>query len=649
MHLYDYLCREARAITDGAPRGLTSADEWLRTRSERVARYRNLLALPEEKTPLNPVVTGGFEREGYRVENLYFESLPQLYVAGNLYIPTSESPSPRPAVLYLCGHSSEQKVHYQAHARRFAQLGFVCLIIDTIQYGEVFGEHCGTYARGYWNWYSRGYTSAGVETWNAVRALDYLESLDFVDGARMGSTGISGGGSISYWLGAVDERLRCVAAACCTGTIGAHVAERTIQGHCDCVLYQNPLLWDWVDITALIAPRPLLIASADRDILFSIASIHEHYERLRKVYELLGAGECVDLVTIPGKHAYGPASRTAIFDWFLKHLAGKTLAPEAIGDIDESADEPADTLRVFVQGPLRDDRSTTIQDTFVPLAKAPEIRSRRDLEDERERVRAALWEESFAAFPENPPEPGMDVEMEFDTGLMRGFNFQFRTEGDWMARGTCAIGSQIEKPKRVVVTLMADAAPQYTVGLFREFPEDWMRINLEPRGTRLSGFSPDLAWLIRRCAAITGRTLASMRIWDALRLLDLIRSWPRTKGLPIALAGSGEMAVVAVYAALLDGHVDAVVLHDPPATQDVAGDPEGHSAHLELLHCLRHTDVALAAALLHPADLVFLNNRPETWRHAEEVYARLGGRVWHIRSLNEWAHSPLISTPGATE
>ena len=98
-------------------------------------------------------------------------------------------PKPLPAILYVCGHANVvedgvslgNKTGYQHHGVWFARHGYVCLVIDTIQLGEIRGEHHGTYKLGRWWWTSRGYTPAGVEAWNGIRALDYLETRPEVD------------------------------------------------------------------------------------------------------------------------------------------------------------------------------------------------------------------------------------------------------------------------------------------------------------------------------------------------------------------------------------------------------------------------------------------------------------------------------------
>jgi dipeptidyl aminopeptidase/acylaminoacyl peptidase len=154
-------------------------------------------------------------------------------------------------VLYVCGHgptvidkvSYGNKVTYQHHGAWFAENGYVCLIVDTLQLGELPGLHHGTSRFGMWWWLSLGYTPAGVELWNAMRAIDYLESRKEVDRKRIGVTGRSGGGATSWWVGAADERVKCVVPVAGIADLLAHVSEGSpgrladgvVSGHCDCM------------------------------------------------------------------------------------------------------------------------------------------------------------------------------------------------------------------------------------------------------------------------------------------------------------------------------------------------------------------------------------------------------------------------------
>src|SRR5262249_10411765 len=163
------------------------------------------------RTPLRAAVTGTMERDDFAVEKLHFQSVPGLYVTCNLYRP-KDARGRLPAVVLLVGHYDRgrngHKAFMQDHGMWFAKNGYVCLIIDTLTRGEIRGEHLGTYRFGRWWWQSRGYTPAGVECWNGIRAIDYLVSRPDVDADRIGVTGLSGGGAGTYWLAATDDRVK---------------------------------------------------------------------------------------------------------------------------------------------------------------------------------------------------------------------------------------------------------------------------------------------------------------------------------------------------------------------------------------------------------------------------------------------------------
>ena len=133
-------------------------------------------------------------------------------------------------------------------------------MIDTLQLGEIEGIHHGTYREGMWWWLDRGYTPAGVEAWNCVRALDYLETRHEVDRKRIGVTGRSGGGAYSWWIAAIDERIKSAVPVAGITDLQNHVVDGMLEGHCDCMFMVNTYRWDFAPWRALVAPRPLLIA-----------------------------------------------------------------------------------------------------------------------------------------------------------------------------------------------------------------------------------------------------------------------------------------------------------------------------------------------------------------------------------------------------
>jgi dienelactone hydrolase len=666
-NIREYLCREARRITDASVRDLpATAAEWYAQRPQRWKQFMEMMGIPnplgeDERPPLNVRTVRVLDRaeRGYRVEVLCFESLPRLYVTANLYLP-AQTRGPSPAVVYLNGHSYTQKLAGQYCCQHLARLGFVTIVVDTIEYREMFGTHHGPYSHGQYQWYSRGYTPAGVEMWNAIRAVNFLQSRPEVDSEAIGAMGCSGGGAATWWLGAGDERVKALAPNCATGTLAAHIAQRTVDGHCDCMFFVNTYQWDLADVGALIAPRPLLISAADRDGLYSIESVRECYERIKKVYRLLGAEENVALVETPGPHGYHEVSRKATFAWFLKHLKGEDVSIDEVPDADEDPRllEKDEDLLVFPDRVLPpDERTTTVHDWFVPRASAPVVQTRAELEAARAALVRDLESKTFAHFPPCKCDLAVtkDFEWEAEASGLRVTRLSFTPEEGWRLPALLAVPKERPSGKQLLLLHLVgarSAGPGIVRPLEQRVPAGWwqlgpgwIRLAVAVRGVDESTWGDDLAWHVRRASAIIGRTVASMRVYDALRALEWARSLHDTGASGVILSGAGEMAVVALYAALLDGGLQAVVLADPPTTQDAAGQPDGAGDSIEMLNVLRFTDLPYVAGLLWPTKLIFLEPpeherssavRPTSYVWAEDLYARLGppGSVSHIKELS---------------
>lgn len=625
-----YLTTTAGDITKGSLEEYTSADVWEKNKPLKYQQFIEMVSLADlpmntERAAPKVTVTGSIQQDGYRIDKLYYESLPGLYVAANLYVPDNIE-SPTAAIVYVCGHTQTQKVSYQAHPRKFAQLGFVCLIPETIQYGEVKGEHWGCYANGWFNWYSRGYTPAGVEVWNAVRGLDLLSAMPEVDTARMGTTGISGGGAISWFLGAVDSRIKAVAPVCGISTIDGHVTTRTIDGHCDCMMCINTYGWDTKDIGALIAPRPLLIAQSDRDGLNQIESAQEIYHDLKSFYQMLGHPENISFIETPGGHSYHKNSREGIFSFFLKHLKEVEVSPEKAGDIDEAALLSVDDLAAYEDGPPPDDITTTIQDSFVDLASPPRISNVDQLIKFRDQVRESLMKRTFNHFPDS--DCALNPEQIFrtdDSAEFGGEKYYINTEKGWRLKANIYWRQPKDQKKPMMIILRNPNEAKNESERFSNGLSDlWNIAIVDVRGVGESGWSADLQWHIRRASAWTGRTIASMRVYDLLRFMDFIRTLPGVDSARIGVAGRGEMSVVAMYGALLDGNCKTVIIQEPPETQNAASNSDGRGDAIEMLNCLRITDVNQLPGLIYPTETLVSGEIPNSYQWSLDVAESIG-------------------------
>src|SRR5437588_12937712 len=150
-------------------------------------------------------------------------------------------------------------------------------MLGTLQLGVIPGFHHGTYGirerqpvETRWWWHSAGYTPAGVECWNGVRAIDYLLSRDDVDPERIGVTGISGGGAATFWIAAADDRVKVAVPVSGMSDLESYVKNKVVNGHCDCMFLYNTYQWDWATIAALVAPRPMLVANSDNDSILPV-------------------------------------------------------------------------------------------------------------------------------------------------------------------------------------------------------------------------------------------------------------------------------------------------------------------------------------------------------------------------------------------
>ncbi|MBV6639415.1 MAG: acetylxylan esterase [Cyclobacteriaceae bacterium] len=641
-----YLCNEASKITHGSLEEIETLDQWENVKEERYQEFIEMIGMQDmplngERSPLNVTYTGTIKAKKYRVEKLYYESMPGLYVPANLYIPNGLKKK-APAILYVCGHSHTQKHHYQEHAINFAENGFVCLVIETIQRGEVRGEHLGAYEKGWFNWYSKGYNPAGVEVWNGIRGLDLLSELKEVDKDNLGVTGISGGGSQSWYLPAADPRIKAAAAQAGAASLEGQICQSTIDDHCDCMMPINTYGIDFTDVGALIAPRPFMIAQTTNDLYYSIDAVRTLHEKLKPVYQLYGQEKNLPMREAPGPHSYGTHEelRAEILSFFYRELKGKEIDPEELRPIDITKRYTDDELKAYVDGLPEGDLTKVIQDHFVELATPPQIENTQQLADYRSEVIEFLNEKTFGAFPkEKVP---LEVKEEFqymNKGGSVGKKYSFVSEEGWKLNVNLSLGQPVEEKRPVLLVLTnPDAGRWAPYDLSQGLRGKMIVASFEARGIGETGYAPKYQWHLRRSAAWTGRTLASMRLYDVLRCLEALREIPDVDPDQISIVAEGEMAAVATYAGMLDEKVKALLLKNPPATQNVTGDPDGTGMAIEMLNCLQVTDLPQVTGLMFPREVISIGEWPDTYAWVEKLYETLGNSdaIQKVDKPGEW-------------
>ena len=345
------------------PPHFASVDAWKPRAAylrEHVLASAGLLPLPE-KTPLRPSIFGEVRRADYSVSKVYFESLPGFFVTGNLYRPAGDGPFP--AILSPHGHWTYGRLENTAvmsgpgRAINLARQGFVVFTYDMIGYTDSQQvPHTFSGPREYlW-----GLSLSGLQLWDSIRAIDFLETLPYVRRDAIGMTGESGGGTQTFLAAAADSR---IAVAAPVNMISLHM-----QGGCLC---ENPpglrLETTNVEIAATIAPRPLLMISATGD--WTAETLEKEYPAVRAIYELFGAADRVRAVRMTAEHNYNKDSREAMYAWMARWLQD---APADVHPAERSfSPEPLASLLVFHQRALPADAVDVahLTDQWIAAAK----------------------------------------------------------------------------------------------------------------------------------------------------------------------------------------------------------------------------------------------------------------------------------------
>ena len=342
---------------------ITSREEWqarAKEIREQVLVSCGLWPMPE-KTPLQAYVFGKIEREGYSVEKVCLQPLPGFYLGGNLYRPLGRGKGPFPAILNPHGHWNDGRLadnkdgSIAARCISFARQGMIAFSYDMVGYNDTFfADDANVPADKHYLRHRQFATNQvnllwnislmGLQTWDSIRALDFLESLPDVNRKLLACTGESGGGTQTFMLGAVDDRLAAQAPVV--------MVSHTMQGGCLCenapglrVEYSN------MEIAAAAAPRPQMLVAATGDWTKDTLTVEG--PALEHIYQLLDARDKLRYVRFDFGHNYNQTSREAVYDWFGKWLLRNP--DSAVIKEEPYQKEPDAELRVFPDGKLPQD------------------------------------------------------------------------------------------------------------------------------------------------------------------------------------------------------------------------------------------------------------------------------------------------------
>ncbi len=618
---YERRNRELAKLT--TPEAVRARQEWARE------TFWRLVGGGPERTPLNARVTGSFERAGYRLEKIVYESRPNFHIPANLYIP-SEGRPPFPGVLFQMGHSLNGKAAdlYQRCCQGLARLGFLVLAFDPMGQGErvYYPDASGTRTRlgsaddehtlpGK-QMLLVGDTSSRLQVWDAVRSLDYLAAHPLADPKRLGSTGQSGGGTLTMLLACVDDRL--AAAVVCSGnTENVACGDFNPPGSTDDAeqdfLGSGPLGFDRWDLLYPLAPKPLLVTVSDKDWFGTysasyIANGWEEFQKLKKVYQVLGRPEQLAWAGTPLPHGLSYDTRLKVYNWFRRWLQGGARPLEK-----EPPTQPEPERALWVTGPgnvvkalggetpftlvnqarPRDIGAATGQAeglshllgverpaagaAFTVLARVPS----RGLWIETVEVASApgVWAPAWLFLPETA-DPAKPVLLILDpAGRL------VRWREDELYQTLAAKGQPV-----------CAADVRGTGDLWPEFGRS------HPRYARSHNDEENYAW----AGLILGRPLLGQRVTDILALAAALRAHPVLKGRRLAVAALGKMTPPALFAAALDRGIDSLYLAGGLVSFQNVVETENHDHAFAnfVPNLLRHTDLPEVAASLAPRRVV---------------------------------------------
>jgi len=572
-----------------------------------------------QRTPLNIRTLGSFERAGYRVEKLVYESVPNFHIPANLYIPTGAR-RPCPGILFQMGHTPNGKAGdtYQRCCQGLARLGYLVLAFDPMGQGEriYYPNASGRASRlsSPDNEHTvpgkqmllMGDTVTRMQVWDAVRSLDVLAAHPLVDPQRLASTGQSGGATITMLLAAVDHRL--AAAAVCSGnTENVACADFNPPGATDDaeqdLVGSGPLGFDRWDLLYPFAPKPLLISVSDHDYFGTYSSEYirngwEEFQKLRAVYTRLDAPDHLAWTDTPLPHGLSYDTRLHVYNWFARWLKNET-AP--VTEEPPVMPEPDQTLWVSTSGSMVREFHSETPFTLNRARQAAVQRVPLDQLVGAERPPAGLAPTVLRRVPsrgiaiealEVPSAPRVWVAAWLYLPASRDSTQSLLLALDPSGRNTRWHEGELyqtmaQQGAAVCVADLrgiGDLAPEVGRGA--------------PEFARSHSSEEDYAW----ASMILGKPLLGQRVTDILALAAALRMHPALRGLPLRLAASGRLTAPALFAAALDSSIADIYLTGSLVSYRSIVETEAYEAPFAnfVPGILLHTDLPEIAASLAP-------------------------------------------------
>ncbi|HEX4149283.1 MAG TPA: acetylxylan esterase, partial [Pirellulales bacterium] len=430
-----------------------------------------------------------------------------------------------------------------------------------------------------------------------------------------------------------------------------HVVDGCIEGHCDCMFMVNTYRWDFAQVAALVAPRPLLLTNTDKDGIFPLEGIERIHQQVRKIYRLYGADKNFGVQISEGPHKDIQELQVAAFRWFNRFLKNEDPLIERAAVPFFKPQE----LKVFAELPA-DQINTKIQETFTAQAPAPALpQSPSDWSAMRDARLNDLREKCFRGWPADAGALDMKLTFEAEQQGIHLSAYDFNSQPEVRLRLYVAQRAGLDRPELTVLNVLDDQAWSEWLATMRsgfaaELAEEqavdadaksfdelaqmfksfkWAMAYVAPRGVGPTAWDPaeKKQIQVRRRFMLLGQTLEGMQVWDVRRAAQALRELPAQKDVPLWLQGNRQAAGVALYAALFEPDVKRLDLWQLPAS---------HRQGLALLNVLRYLDLPMAVALAAEHSKVRLYEvQKADWQYPSDVAAKLDwpAKQFQIREL----------------
>lgn len=589
----------------------------------RLDAARLMGGLPETRTPLRARTVGAVALDGFSIERVIFESQPGFYVTANLYVPAVAGV--HPAVLLTPGHNADGKARGGIQAQMAAHLakrGVLVLFYDVLGHGErlqtfdpergvaLAGGATGEHTMAFQQTLPIGDSPARYFVWDAMRGLDYLSSRPDVDPMRLGALGCSGGGTVSAYLTALDPRVKAAAVGCYVSdfehmipTYGPQEGEQSLTDFIE----RGYNVTDWV---LAAAPRPFAIVSTYDDS-FPLGGAEAAYQDARRFYGLFGAEEQIQWIVGPGGHgALGPIA-PQIVSFFLKAL-NQDAAPVVMDEVRLPA--PEDLLVTStgqVATAFKAETVQTLSRLRADQLQPPSLRSGGTGPDARIELAGRVRDVARVVAVPGGPAPRVAF---FQRDQRQGYRIDAIRMTSEPGVALDGFYARHEGAPRPAIVLLTDEAPEtlrQAGGLIDQYAgRGWNVFALRPRGWGgaeevKSALVGDWGLLSLR-ALLVGKTVAGMRMDDAIQAINWLAAEPSVDAGAIAVHGSGVMGPVALQAGILDARVRRIILDSALASyRDIVEAPVSlDTPETNLPGVLRQYDLPDLVAAMPPGAVV---------------------------------------------